>query len=272
MSLNDVATYIFKNKNIVLTSSYGNRTYYYNGKKISDFHLGVDYTLKNGNKSKVYAIKEGVVQKIGEDNVSGKYVFIKYSSLNLSVFYCHLSKINVKKNQKVDNNTVVGVTGTTGNSTGIHLHIGMKYLNSSIWVNPNVCSLREYNYTYCASKYIKVISKKTNDYLNFRKTPSIKGKVIKVINKNKVVDIVKENYEFKDGYYWDKIKYDGKTGYVANKYLNYYKGKSTDVLNIRTNASISNNIIKTISKNKTIIIEKRKYLKKDGYYWDKIKL
>lgn len=43
----------------------------------------------------------------------------------------HLDSINVKKGQKVDENTIIGYTGDTGEVTGIHLHLGMKYIGQN---------------------------------------------------------------------------------------------------------------------------------------------
>lgn len=55
--------------------------------------------------------------------------------------------------------------------------------------------------------------------LILRKEPTTKSKrIIKIPNKSKVA-IIKENYATANGYKWDKVKYAGLTGYVANKYL-----------------------------------------------------
>lgn len=60
--------------------------------------------------------------------------------------------------------------------------------------------------------------KTTTDELNMRKKPSLKGKVILTIPKGKKVEYLGDAGSA-DGYKWSKIKYSGKTGYSASKYL-----------------------------------------------------
>ena len=60
-------------------------------------------------------------------------IIIRHSN-SLETVYGHLSKINVSKGQKVVRGQVIGEVGNTGNSTGPHLHLGVR-LNGS-YVNP----------------------------------------------------------------------------------------------------------------------------------------
>lgn len=115
---------IFKNEDIYITSKFGNRTYTLNGKQISDFHNGVDYGT-NLKKLPQYAIEKGKIRSIGRGNSSGKYIYVDYPRLNKTFFHAHLDSISVKQGQTVDNNTIIGFTGKTGQATGIHLHLGM---------------------------------------------------------------------------------------------------------------------------------------------------
>ena len=168
----------------------------------------------------IFAINEGVVYKVGKDNVSGNYIYIEYPTLGILLFYCHLKKIYLKKNAKVIKGTKVGLTGTTGNSTGIHLHLGVKLINSNVWLNPSYISLTSYNYSYMASEYLKSYSKRSEYAVNFRREAGLNGSVIEIINKGSLVVVLKENAYVVDGYKWDKVKYNNKEGYVANKYFN----------------------------------------------------
>ncbi len=122
---------IFKNEDIYITSKFGNRTYTLNGKQISDFHNGVDYGT-NLKKLPQYAIEKGKIRSIGKGNSSGNYIYVDYPRLNKTFFHAHLDSISVKQGQAVDNNTILGYTGMTGNSTGIHLHLGM--FNADKWL------------------------------------------------------------------------------------------------------------------------------------------
>ena len=54
-------------------------------------------------------------------------------------------KIDVKKGQKVTKDTVLGTTGKSGKATGIHLHLGMKYLNKNEYVDPELYDYEEPN-------------------------------------------------------------------------------------------------------------------------------
>ena len=73
---------------------------------------------------------EGVVVKVGQDKTSGKYVTLRHGRYTVS--YCHLSKILIVKGAIVHPRDVVGITGSTGRSTGEHLHITCKLNGRSI--------------------------------------------------------------------------------------------------------------------------------------------
>jgi murein DD-endopeptidase MepM/ murein hydrolase activator NlpD len=79
---------------------------------------------------KVMAMMEGVVVKVGQDKTSGKYVTLRHGRYTVS--YCHLSKILIVKGAIVHPRDVVGITGSTGRSTGEHLHITCKLNGRSI--------------------------------------------------------------------------------------------------------------------------------------------
>lgn len=110
---------------IKVTSPYGYRKDPFTGK--SKFHGGLDLRARG---DKVMAMMEGVVVKVGQDKTSGKYVTLRHGSYTVS--YCHLSKVFVGKGATVRPRDVVGVSGSTGRSTGEHLHITCKLNGKSI--------------------------------------------------------------------------------------------------------------------------------------------
>lgn len=116
-------------RNIRITSPYGYRKDPFTGKK--KFHGGLDLHARS---EEVLAMMEGVVVKVGQDKTSGKYVTLRHGSYTVS--YCHLSKILVVKGTVVHPRDVVGITGSTGRSTGPHLHITCKLDGKS--VDPSV--------------------------------------------------------------------------------------------------------------------------------------
>ena len=126
-------TRIFKRTDWYITSPFGYRYHPISGKY--SFHSGVDYGTHVENWTQ-YALESGEVTETVKNHSSfGNYVRVKYPRLNISLLHAHLKSINVKKGQKVDENTILGYTGMTGNATGIHLHLGMTKIGSSTWLN-----------------------------------------------------------------------------------------------------------------------------------------
>ena len=105
----------------VLTSSYGMRISPITG--VEQFHNGVDLAAPKGTA--VYAARSGVVRLAGSDRVYGNYVIIKHDN-NTESLYGHLESYSVKKGQTVEKGAVIGKVGTTGLSTGPHLHFEIR--------------------------------------------------------------------------------------------------------------------------------------------------
>lgn len=83
-------------------------------------HNGIDYPLPQGTPISV--IQPGIVADAGfRNNGYGNQVKVNHPG-GVSSFYAHLSSINVTSGQKIDPGTVIGKIGTTGHSTGPHLH------------------------------------------------------------------------------------------------------------------------------------------------------
>ncbi len=113
-----------------VTSSYGQRIHPVTGKKT--FHYGVDYRGATGDP--VYSVSKGTVASTGYDAVSGNKITIEHQDNTKTVYY-HLSKILVKKGQKVGSRQKIAEIGRTGRVTGPHLHFGVVD-NRGKWVNP----------------------------------------------------------------------------------------------------------------------------------------
>jgi len=74
----------------------------------------------------VYSISPGIVDKVSwEAGGYGKYIVILHPGNWLS-YYAHLDTVLVLPSQVMDVNTPIGVMGTTGNSSGPHLHLGIR--------------------------------------------------------------------------------------------------------------------------------------------------
>ena len=82
-------------------------------------HLGTDFAAPTGTA--VRTVGDGVVEFAGVQNGFGNVVFVKHRNQHETV-YAHLSRINVKKGQSVEQGQTIGAVGSTGWATGPHLH------------------------------------------------------------------------------------------------------------------------------------------------------
>ena len=114
-------------RSITVTSPYGKRIDPINGK--AAFHSGIDLRARYED---VFAMFDGVVSETGENTKAGKYVRLRYG--NITICYCHLSRIHVRKGDIVLAGDKVAVSGNSGRTTGSHLHLTAKMDGKS--VNP----------------------------------------------------------------------------------------------------------------------------------------
>ncbi len=82
-------------------------------------HNGTDFGAKTGTP--VRSVSDGVVTYAGRNGGHGKFVKIKHMS-PYETSYSHLSAISVKKGQRIKKGQIIGKVGSTGASTGPHLH------------------------------------------------------------------------------------------------------------------------------------------------------
>ncbi len=98
----------------------------------SDFHEGIDIAVAEGTP--LIAVADGTVLRTGYNDLSGNYVVLEHPQFNMTSHYAHLSRVIVRKGQKVKKGQVIGYSGNTGRSTGPHLHFGLK--RYGYWVDP----------------------------------------------------------------------------------------------------------------------------------------
>ena len=103
-----------------ITSPFGTRDHPVTGE--DKLHDGTDFGAACGTP--VRAAAEGVVREVGRAKGYGNRVTIRHAS-GLETLYGHLSRIDVRPGQKVSTSTTVGRVGSTGLSTGCHLHFGV---------------------------------------------------------------------------------------------------------------------------------------------------
>lgn len=100
-----------------VTSGFGFRRDPFTGR--SAHHSGIDIADDKG--STVYATAKGKVEEEGWDSQKGNYIILSHG-YDLHTIYMHLSKIDVSEGQQIEKGEAIGQMGSTGRSTGPHLH------------------------------------------------------------------------------------------------------------------------------------------------------
>jgi murein DD-endopeptidase MepM/ murein hydrolase activator NlpD len=106
-----------------MTSKFGMR--FHPLLNFSRMHQGVDFGARHG--SPIYAAASGKADFVGPHGGHGNYVRLVHSG-GLKTAYAHMSRFAVKRGQQVSQGQVIGYVGSTGVSTGPHLHY-------EVWLN-----------------------------------------------------------------------------------------------------------------------------------------
>jgi murein DD-endopeptidase MepM/ murein hydrolase activator NlpD len=104
-----------------ITSKFGNRRHPVLG--YNRLHRGVDYGAPTGTP--IWAVGDGQVRHAGWHGGCGKTVILRHRN-GLETVYCHLSAIAVSTGRPVSQKQIIGYVGSTGLSTGPHLHYEVK--------------------------------------------------------------------------------------------------------------------------------------------------
>lgn len=112
---------------INLRSSFGYRIHPITKRKA--FHTGIDLAARSCN---IYAVLHGSVIQTGYNSIIGNFIRLEHG--NYTTVYGHLSQIFVSQGELVKSGEVIGITGSTGRTTGEHLHFTVKY--KGYLVNP----------------------------------------------------------------------------------------------------------------------------------------
>jgi murein DD-endopeptidase MepM/ murein hydrolase activator NlpD len=112
-----------------ISSAFGARTSSFSGRP--EFHTGIDIRAPTGTS--IIAPGRGTVTMAGGDGAYGLSVVVQHSRA-IATKYAHMSRIAVREGQQVKRGDVIGFVGSTGRSTGPHLHYEVK-LNGA-YVNP----------------------------------------------------------------------------------------------------------------------------------------
>lgn len=144
----------------------------------SSIHKGIDITNGSGSKD-IKAAISGKVAETGSDISRGNYVIIEKDNSDFQTCYYHLASKTVEEGDIVTAGDKIGVMGSTGNSTGVHLHFQIQWGEKSTkvgnpltfyhqddkresWKNPNPMFYKDgntftpnssFSYEYVASNY-----------------------------------------------------------------------------------------------------------------------
>lgn len=126
-----------ENDTLIVTSHYGHRPDPFSGKL--KFHTGTDYLTFSEN---VYAMMPGRIKSVGYKRKLGNYIEIEHG--DFTVLYGHLYTVIGRKGDSLDAGQSVGISGSTGRSTGEHLHIEVKYKGKRMNPHPFVLYICNY--------------------------------------------------------------------------------------------------------------------------------
>lgn len=213
-----------------VTCEYGRK-----GKWACGHHTGIDLICDN---DKIYSSCDGTVVRTGYDKSYGNFIVVKNNTDNTFHWFCHLSKILVK-NGNVNRKTIIGIMGSTGNSTGKHLHFEIRKASNKYGDDINPCywlgienkvqyGLNSNNYQMNNdAKTLNVGDvKKLGIKTNIREYPNLTGKPHLFLPKT-TVKILETNVNNEDGFIWDKVQVvyaganDFKVGYIARTCQRY---------------------------------------------------
>lgn len=200
------------------------------GNWAAGWHTGIDLV----GDDTIYGTCDGTVYKIGVDKSYGNYIVVKTPDAKYH-WFCHLSKVTCKVGDKINRTSKIGVMGSTGNSTGKHLHFEIRnssnkyadntspaeymgipnkignYNTSDYQINNNSCT----NSTASTTGELKTLNHNTN----LREAPGTDANIINLYIPNTTLYVLEPAVEEKDGYTWDKVKIrvTGEIGYMINK-------------------------------------------------------
>ena len=119
----------------IITSKYGYRDHPII--ENASFHTGLDIAAKKGTDISAFA--DGTVIESGKNKTYGNYLLIEHKN-GIRSFYGHNSRLSVKKGQKVKLGQKIAEVGSTGMSTGPHLHFevrkGTTRLDPALYISP----------------------------------------------------------------------------------------------------------------------------------------
>ncbi|MFC0215597.1 M23 family metallopeptidase [Paenibacillus chartarius] len=138
--IRDITPTLWPTRSRTVTSGFGIRLDPFSERPA--MHSGIDFA--GNTNDPVYAAAEGTVAVAGYDGQKGNYVIINHGR-GLATEYMHMTKLSVKSGQLVKKGQQVGFMGSTGRSTGTHLHYEVHKNGSPVDPRPYLVATRKEN-------------------------------------------------------------------------------------------------------------------------------
>jgi murein DD-endopeptidase MepM/ murein hydrolase activator NlpD len=129
--------------NQYVTQAFGVNPQHYNQYGLPG-HEGIDMRAADG--SNITAVWDGEVSRVGWSDGYGNHIRLKHNirGINYESIYAHFkTPVTLRVGDKVKKGQVVGYADSTGNSTGSHLHFGLKQFNGPL---PNTYYMRKFTW------------------------------------------------------------------------------------------------------------------------------
>lgn len=198
------------------------------GSWAAGWHTGIDLV----GDDTIYGTCDGTVYKIGVDRSYGNYIVVKAPDGKYH-WFCHLSKVTCKVGDKINRTSKIGVMGSTGNSTGKHLHFEIRnssnkyadtispagYMGIPNKVGNYNTSYYQINGSTNSTASTTGELKTLNHNTNLREAPGTDANIINLYIPNTTLYVLEPGVAVKDGFTWDKVKIrvTGEIGYMINK-------------------------------------------------------
>ena len=172
-----------ENNNIKRISSFYGKRQIHPILKTRTYHNGIDLVADNGTE--VFATANGTVKRIGYQFGFGNFIEISHIE-EISTIYAHLNKTNVKIGEKVEIDQLIGTVGSTGLSTGPHLHYEIRknfnpidpltiYRNSEVYLQ-NTLTIAE------ITKKVQMKNKTVTKSFSLEELKALKDEYVSKIN------------------------------------------------------------------------------------------
>ena len=130
------------------------------------FHHGVDFAGRKGTP--ILAAGDGVIERIAYSAGYGRFIIVNHGN-DIKTMYSHLSKTTAKKGQKVTSGDQIAELGSTGNSTGPHLHFEVRVKGKSVDPLRLICESDQHTEDNIVKLYQKGNKDERNYYTDSRK-------------------------------------------------------------------------------------------------------